>query len=274
MQQDISQWEIYQHTVDHPPTISGRVRIMRGAYSPQLDVHRDVIVYLPPSYHDTAKRYPVIYMQDGQNLFDAGTAFGGQEWHVDETLEMLAATEGIEAIVVAPYHGEKMRVQEYTPFPNVWNGQGQLYLDWLRDTLKPMVDRDFRVLPDRKHTGILGSSMGGLISMYAFFHYAETFGFAGVMSPAFWVGHWAIYDSVQHAPFVEGKIYLDNGTRETSARRMNALLCKKGYTTGVNLKYVVEQDAEHTESAWARRMPDALRFLLRDDQPKPQRIVP
>ncbi|MBK9746977.1 MAG: alpha/beta hydrolase [Chloroflexi bacterium] len=261
MQQAVTQWEIYTHTVQHPPTISGRVRILRGAYSPQLDVQRDVIVYLPPSYHDADTRYPVVYMQDGQNLFDAGTAFGGQEWHVDETMEQLA-TEGIEAIIVAPYHGGEKRIQEYNPFPHVWRGKGQLYLDWLRDTLKPLIDRDFRTLPEREHTGILGSSMGGLISMYAFFHRSETFGFAGVMSPAFWIGSGAIYASLQDAPYVDGKIYLDNGTRETSARRMNALLIKKGYNPCGNLLYVVEQDAEHTESAWARRMPDALRFLL------------
>ncbi len=273
MQQEVIGWEIYQHTVQHDPTITGRVRVMRDLYSPQLDVNRNVLIYLPPSYHGSTRQYPVIYMQDGQNMFDGGTAFGGQEWHVDETMEWLATEDGIEAIIVAVYHGNEKRIVEYTPFPDVWGGKGELYLDFLTQTVKPIIDRDFRTQPEREHTGILGSSMGGLISMYAFFHRSETFGFAGVMSPAFWVGHWAIYDSVQAAPFVNGKLYLDNGTRETSARRMNALLCKKGYTTGINLKYVVEQDAEHTESAWARRMPDALRFLLQN-QVKPQRIVP
>lgn len=261
MQQELAHWDIYQHTVEHPTTISGRVRIMRGAHSPQLDVDRDIIVYLPPSYHESKTRYPVVYMQDGQNLFDAGTAFGGQEWHVDETMETLAA-EGIEAIIVAPYHGGEKRIQEYNPFPHVWRGKGTLYLDWLEHTVKPMIDRDFRTLTEREHTGILGSSMGGLISMYAYFHRSNIFGMAGVMSPAFWIGGGAIYASVQDAPYIEGKIYLDNGTRETSARRMNAMLVKKGYTPCKNLLYVVEQHAEHTESAWARRMPAALRFLL------------
>ncbi|MBE2268217.1 MAG: alpha/beta hydrolase [Anaerolinea sp.] len=261
MQQQVSEWQVYRHAVEHEPTISGRLRVMRGVHSPQLDVARDVIVYLPPSYHDSDKRYPVVYMQDGQNLFDAGTAFAGQEWHVDETMEMLA-TEGIEAIIVGVYHGGEQRIAEYNPFPHVWRGRGQLYLDFLTQTIKPLIDRDFRTKPDRANTGILGSSMGGLISMYAYFHRSETFGFAGVMSPSFWIGSGAIYANIQDIPFIEGKIYLDNGTRETSARRMNALLIKKGYTPCGNLLYVVEQDAEHTESAWARRMPDALRFLI------------
>jgi predicted alpha/beta superfamily hydrolase len=111
---------------------------------------------------------------------------------------------------------------------------------------------------------MLGSSMGGLISLYAFFRRSETFGFAGVMSPSLWIGHGAIYANLQDVPLVPGKLYVDNGTRETSSRRLYSFLVRKGYEPDVNLKYVVESDAEHTESAWARRLPDALRFLLKN----------
>ncbi len=242
-------------------TAAGTLLVHPDVYSPELDNRRDVLVYLPPSYDQSARRYPVIYMQDGQNLFDSATSYGGVAWQVDQTMALLAG-EGIEAIVVAPHHGGEERIREYNPFPHFWQGRGDPYLQFLTDTLKPMIDRDFRTRPDRNSTGMLGSSMGGLISLYAFFHAPDAFGFAGVISPSLWLAHGAIYPLIAAAPLVPGKLYLDNGTREPSTRRLYALLIKKGYLCDLDLKQVVEIDAEHTESAWARRLPDALRFLL------------
>ena len=251
-------WQPYE--AQQTPTITATL-LVQSLDSPELGHQRDVLVYLPPSYASSSRRYPVVYMQDGQNLFDSGTSFAGVAWGVHETMAALAS-EGLEAIVVAVYHANEQRIAEYTPFPQVWQGRGEHYLRFLTDRLKPLIDHDFRTRAERDSTGILGSSMGGLISLYAFFHAAQTFGFAGAMSPSFWVGHGAIYGDVEAAPFVPGKLYLDNGTREPSVRRMNALLLKKGYRRDVDVKYVVEAEAEHTESAWARRLPDALRFLL------------
>lgn len=256
-------WQPYPaREIWHTPSIAGTLLTWADFYSPQLENHRDIHVHLPPSYADASRRYPVIYMQDGQNLFDSGTSYGGTEWGVDETMEMLSG-EGIEAIVVGLNHTNEGRISEYNPYPQQWQGRGSEYIRFLVETVKPLIDADFRTLPQREHTGIIGSSMGGLISLYGFFHAPETFGFAGVMSPSLWVGGGAIYANVQAAPFTPGKIYLDNGTREPSARRMNALLLSKGYRRDIDLKYVAEPEAEHTESAWARRLPDALRFLLR-----------
>ena len=258
----INLWQPYPaREVWHTPTVAGTLRVWSDFYSPELDNQRDILVYLPPSYDLSERRYPVIYMQDGQNLFDSGTSFAGTEWHVDETMEMLAG-EGIEAIVVGLNHTHDQRIAEYNPFPQHWQGNGERYLQFLSATVKPVIDHDFRTRPERESTGIMGSSMGGLISLYAFFHANQTFGLAGAMSPSLWIGGGAIYVDVEAAPFAAGKLYLDNGTRESSARRFNALLLKKGYRRDVDLKYVVEQDAEHTESAWARRLPDALRFLI------------
>jgi predicted alpha/beta superfamily hydrolase len=257
----INLWQHYPaREVWHTPTVTGTLLVWPDFYSPQLDNQRDVLVYLPPSYAASDRRYPVLYMQDGQNLFDSGTSFGGSEWRVDETMEMLAG-EGIEAIVVGLNHGEEARIAEYNPFPQVWDGRGDRYLQFVSETVKPLIDQDFSTKPQREFTGIMGSSMGGLISLYAFFH-APAFGFAGVMSPSLWVGGGAIMGDVKAAPFTPGKIYLDNGSRESSARSMNAILLNKGYRREVDLKYVVEPEGEHTESAWARRLPDALRFLL------------
>jgi predicted alpha/beta superfamily hydrolase len=242
-------------------TVVGDVRLLPGVWSPQLKNTRDVVVYLPRSYHHSQKHYPVIYMQDGQNLFDRATGFAGQEWEADETLERLS-DEGIEALLVGLYNTAE-RFPEYNPFSQFREGRGEAYLAFMAETVKPMIDRDFRTLTSRQATGIMGSSMGGLISLYGFFTRPDIFGLAGVMSPSLWVGHGAIYDTVRKRPFVPGRIYLDNGTREMSARKMNALLVEKGYSPSSDLLYVVEEEAEHNEAAWARRLPDALRFLLK-----------
>lgn len=243
-------------------TVVGELVVLPAVFSPQLHNTRDLLALLPPSYHhDLNKRYPVIYMHDGQNLFDRATGFAGHEWEVDETMLKLAR-EGLEAIIIGiPNTPERFR--EYNPMPHDWGGYGDTYLSFIIDTIKPLVDGAFRTLPDRQHTGLMGSSMGGLISLYGFFQRSDTFGLAGVMSPSLWVGAGAIYHYVEQRPFVDGKIYLDNGTREQSARKMNTTLIGKGYTAGTNLMYVAEPDGEHNEAAWSRRLPDALRFLLK-----------
>jgi predicted alpha/beta superfamily hydrolase len=262
-------------------TVSGTVKIAQAVYSPQLDNRRDVLVYLPPSYGRGERRYPVLYMHDGQNLFDAATSYPGES-RVAETLEALSA-EGLDTIVVglpnvdAQFPGS--RLDEYSPFKGSAlragrGGRGDLYLAFLCETVKPLIDSSFRTLPDRAHTGVMGSSMGGLISLYALFSRPDVFGFAGVMSPAFWfTADDAIYRYVQAADFVPGKIYMDIGTNEggvsvtpdmyvQGARRMADLLTHKGYRTGHDLLYSEDVGAIHHESAWARRLPDALRFLL------------
>jgi predicted alpha/beta superfamily hydrolase len=244
-------------------TVVGDLLILPDVFSPQLQNQRDILVLLPPSYHQEAgKRYPVIYMQDGQNLFDRATGFAGNEWEVDETMLKLA-DEGLEAIIVG-LPNTPQRFPEYNPFPHTWGGRGDSYLTFIVETVKPLVDQAFRTRLERQHTGLMGSSMGGLISLYGFFQRSDVFGLAGVMSPSLWVGAGAIYRYVAQQPFVAGKIYLDNGTREQSARKMNAELVHKGYTSGRDLLYVAEPDGEHHEAAWARRLPDALRFLLSD----------
>jgi predicted alpha/beta superfamily hydrolase len=223
-----------------------------------------VLVWLPPTYDDAesaARRYPVLYMHDGQNLFDAATSYAG-EWCVDESMAALAH-EGLEAIVVGIYHAGVHRIREYTPFSQA-GGYGQGYIDWLVHTLKPRIDAEFRTRPEKEATFLAGSSMGGLISAYAFFAYPLVFGGAGIFSPAFWIAHGAIEEYVRRAPFVAGRLYLDHGTRESIAiRPMLDLLEAKGYTRDVDLRYVRAPGARHTEAAWAARFPDAVRFLLR-----------
>ena len=245
-------------------SVVGTLKILPGLSSPQLNNHRDVLVCLPDSYYThefTARRYPVVYMHDAQNLFDRATSFVGVEWQVDETMQALGR-EGLEAIVVGLNHTRADRLLEYNPFADPPKC-GIKYLDFLTETVKPLIDRDFRTIPDPGHTGIMGSSMGGLISLYAIFHRPDVFGFAGVMSPSLWVCNFAIYPYIRHAPPAPGKIYLDHGTREGSAEPMRDVLIEKGLRLNDRLIYVREEGGEHTEAAWARRLPNALRFLLR-----------
>jgi len=269
------------------------VRTLDNIYSPELRNQRKLYVYLPPSYGHSERHYPVIYMQDGQNLFDQALSYAG-EWQVDETMEVLSR-EGIEAIVVGVPNAGVRRIDEYGPFKDQRlrkGGRGDWYVAFVANTVKPLVDRDFRTLPERAHTGVLGSSMGGLISLYALFCRPEVFGFAGAMSPSLWFAHEAIFPYVQQADAQLGRIHLDIGTHEGSdtrasdgavstymsrymaaAHRMRDLLERKGYRLGHDLQYQEEAEATHSEAAWARRLPDALRFLLARYQRPAEHLV-
>ena len=261
--------------------VSGQVQIAREVYSPQLDNRRDVLIYLPPAYAAGHGRFPVLYMHDGQNLFDPATSFAG-EWGVDEAMQGLAASAGLQAIVVAINNNGPERLNEYSPFVDAHRGggKGNKYINFIANTLKPSIDAQFRTRPERKATGLLGSSMGGLISLYAYFKRPEIFGFAGAMSPSFWYAEGSIFDFVSNAPFSPGRLYLDVGTREeggsllaphklmrsrghyAAVRRMKRILVRKGYHPTRTLLHVEEKWAGHNEAAWSRRLPQALQFLL------------
>lgn len=253
-------------------SVVGDVRIVPQVWSPQLQNKRDLVIYLPPSYRTGEKRYPVLYMHDGQNLFDDALAYGGQDWRVDETMQALSR-EGLEAIMVGIYHGGEKRLMEYNPFPGKFPGRGQEHVAFLCETLKPFIDAKFRTRPEHDATGVMGSSMGGLISLYAFFRRPDVFGLCGAMSPSLFVGRGAIVPYAIHAPWNHGRIYLDHGTQEPAARPMVDALREKGYRMRRHLKYVAERGGKHTESAWARRLPNALRFLLQDWQDKASEAV-
>jgi predicted alpha/beta superfamily hydrolase len=280
----MSAWRDYMAGKDPAVhTVTGHLFVMEQVHSPQLNNQRDILVYLPPSYDRSAAsadhRYPVIYMHDGQNLFDAATSFVG-EWQVDETLEFLSG-EGIEAIAVGIPNISERRVHELSPFKHAGEseGLGDAYLLFIVETVKPLIDASFRTMPDREHTGILGSSLGGLISLYAFLKHPDVFGFAGIVSPALSSGDNALFRMVeQMASIPPGRLYMDVGTNEggnilkdpaaipafsrrylEAVRQMRDLLRAKGCQ---QLKYVEDPDAVHNEGAWARRLPDALRFLL------------
>jgi predicted alpha/beta superfamily hydrolase len=189
----MANWQDYRDIqTGNGHTVVGNLKLLTSLKSPQLENQRDILVYLPPSYESESRRYPVLYLHDGQNLFDAATSFAG-EWQVDETMEALSE-EGLEAVVVGIPNAGAARLDEYSPFheENYGGGLGDQYLAFITQAVKPLIDTDYRTLPGREHTGIMGSSMGGLISLYAFFRHPEVFGFAGALSPSFWFAKGAI----------------------------------------------------------------------------------
>jgi predicted alpha/beta superfamily hydrolase len=243
-----------------------------AVWSPQLRNRRTVDVYLPATYDEGRDRYPVLYMQDGQNLCDPATAFAGT-WGVLDVLADLARS-GLEPIVIGIHHKGRDRITEYSPFPDrrFGPGKGDRYVRFLASTLKPYIDRRFRTSRARDATAILGSSMGGLISFYALIKQPRIFGAAGAMSPAFWYGDRGIFDVVGRLKppgrtTSPARIYLDMGTEEGAvalrdARAMADRLERAGYRRGQSLLWVEEAGGRHTEHDWCRRLGRAIRFLL------------
>jgi isoamylase len=249
-----------------PEAIAGPTKeTLRGVWSPQLRNRRDIDVYLPASY-SKGERHPVVYMHDGQNLSDPSIAFAGT-WELNSVLAALATT-GVEPIVVG-VHNTRQRLEEYSPFPDTkaGGGNGAAYLSFLIHTLKPRIDRRFRTRPSPSHTAIVGSSMGGLISLYAWLRRPDVFAHAGVMSPALWFGRERLFAFVARTPLPVGRLHLDVGTAEgestlADSRALWTMLQEKRVPDHTHLNYLEDAGAGHDEAAWGRRLGRILEFLL------------
>jgi predicted alpha/beta superfamily hydrolase len=262
-----------------PPTTAGpTVEIVSDTFRmPQLGASRRVWLYLPPDYATSGRRYPVLYMHDGQNVFDAATSYAG-EWGVDETLDSLHALGDRGVIVVAIDNGGSRRVAEYLPWPVPphGGGEGEAYVAFLVHTLKPYVDARYRTLPDAANTGIAGSSLGAVISLYAALEHPEVFGRAGVFSPALWAAPplfdlVAGFDRARPRP----RLYFVTGAREGSEpgavvrehQRMIAALEDAGFTPGADLVGWIRADGTHSEWFWRREFPAAYDWLFANAHP-------
>jgi predicted alpha/beta superfamily hydrolase len=261
---------------DH--TLTGEFRTHKNFHSRYLRSDRDVLVYLPPGYDaDKRKRYSVLYLHDGQNLFDGATAFiKGAEWGVDETAQRLITGGAIEPlIIVGVYNTGRDRVDEYTPTVDARHkagGKADLYGRMLVEELKPFIDSEYRTRRDAKHTGLGGSSLGGLVSLYLALKYPQTFGRVLVVSPSVWWDDRVIVrevEALKKRPRL--RIWLDMGTKEggneaeeqtRNARALRDALIRKGWKEGSDLKYFEAEGAEHNERAWAARVEPMLRFLF------------
>jgi predicted alpha/beta superfamily hydrolase len=263
-----------------PHTLAGDVRLHKDFHSKILNNSRDIIVYLPPGYDAGSKRrYSVLYFHDGQNVFDGATSYiPGQEWRLDETAQTLIAARKIEPlIIVGLYNTGKDRVEEYTPVQDPKykvGGKADLYGRMIVDEVKPFIDRTYRTLKDAMHTGLGGSSLGGLVSLYLGLKYPNVFGRLAVVSPSvFWGDKFIVHDVAALRRKPDERIWVDIGTREgrdekealetvTNARLLESSLIKKGWKLGKDLKYFEAQGAEHNERAWAARVGPMLEFLF------------
>ncbi|MEM9022712.1 MAG: alpha/beta hydrolase-fold protein [Bacteroidota bacterium] len=238
---------------------------------PQLNRSRRVWVYLPQDYATSGKDYRVLYMHDGQNVFDAATSFVG-EWEVDESLTQ-RENEGKEsAIVVAIDNGGVHRLDEYSPFVNAQfgGGEGDAYLDFIVHTLKPQIDSAFRTLDGPEHTGIMGSSMGGVISHYAHFRHPDVFGKAGIFSPAYWFSDGFFSHTTATGKVGTPRLYLLAGALETQIANGTAAMFDTLQALGFNAAEAVvsiPSDGEHSEWFWAREFPAAFEWLFPEAPP-------
>lgn len=262
------------HWTDHFPkkpkasTASPNVHILDTAfYMPQLNRHRRVWIYLPPSYATTKKKYPVLYMHDGQNLFDHGTSSFG-EWGVDEALDTLSHQYG-EAIVVAVDHGGEKRINEYSPFDmeNYGKGEGDAYVDFLAQTLMPYINHHYRTKRSARYTAIAGSSMGGLISFYAALKYPNKFGAAGVFSPAFWIVPQIKEYTTRRAAKAKGRFYFYAGQQESDAMvpDMLAAFDILNQHSKARLKTHIRAEGRHSEETWREEFPGFYQWLVKDE---------
>ena len=239
---------------------------------PQLDRNRRVWIYLPPDYQSSKKKYPVLYMHDGQNVFDVKTSYAG-EWEVDETLNSLFYQMELGVIVVAIDHGQDSRPKEYIPytFPRIDEPQGEAYAQFLVETLKPYIDANFRTMADVDNTAIMGSSLGGLISHYTALQYPDVFGKVGLFSPSFWVSS-EVYDySSSRSKQDEMRMYFlmgdkEGGTMVADMNKMVALMKDSGFNEdNINSKVVI--DGRHNEKLWRENFEEAILWLFELEKP-------
>ncbi|HQV62076.1 MAG TPA: alpha/beta hydrolase-fold protein [Chitinophagaceae bacterium] len=243
---------------------SGNVIIIDTAFGiPQLQRSRKIWIYLPAGYSTSKKKYPVLYMHDGQNVFDSATAYAG-EWGVDEFLDSVKLKE---SIVVAIDNGLNKRMNEYNPYDSerFGKGEGGLYVDFLVKTLKPYIEKKYRTKKCRKSRFIAGSSMGGLISLYAVLKYPRVFGGAGIFSPAFWVAP-KIYDDIQsRGKKVKGKLYFYAGKQEGETMVPYMLKAFEALTSVSRSKIstVIRDEGKHNEATWRKEFPLFYEWLLK-----------
>ncbi|WP_047547171.1 alpha/beta hydrolase [Psychroserpens sp. Hel_I_66] len=232
--------------------------------APQLKTTKTIWVYTPNNYSNSKSSYPVIYMFDAQNLFDAETSYVG-EWKIDEYLDTL---ENKNVIVVGIEHGNDKRLEELTPYPNekYGGGNGDTFMQFIINTVKPHIDITYRTHPEAESTGVFGASLGGLMAFYATIKYPETFSKAGVFSPSFWVSD-KIYDLVSTSEISKNsKFYLLAGSKESESmvpdqEKMVKLLKQKGVESN-NIKNIVIEGGEHNESLWSNNFPEAFQWLF------------
>lgn len=239
-----------------PSTASPNVSIVDSSFwIPQLNRYRKIWIYLPADYFKTKQKYPVIYLLDGQNIFDQSSAYAG-EWGVDEFLD---STMLQQSIIVAIENGGEKRINEYSPYDmeKYGPGEGKHYTTFLAKTVKPYIDRNYRTKRNKKNTAIAGSSMGALLSMYAVLQYPRVFGAAGIFSPAFWIAPALYTDIDKKGKRMKAKIYFYAGKQESVT--MVPLVLKAfqqlNRISKATMELVIRHEGQHNEASWKKEFP-------------------
>ncbi len=244
------------------------IRVIEEDYEiPQFGKHRRISALLPHDYEENDKTYPVLYLQDGQNLFNPNAPFG--DWGIDKSLTSMAKEGLNDLIIIAIDHGEKERIKEYLPFKDtrLGPGDGDRYVEFMIKKLKPYVDRTFRVKPDRLNTGIGGSSMGGLISLYAGLTRSDHFAKLMVFSPSLWISPMIHEHGLHFSPTAPTYLYLYAGAKESKyhipnvERFKSALLKQRQSYPNLHFKLSINDDGEHNEYFWGQEFPTAVKWL-------------
>lgn len=257
-------------------TISGDVRIIENFEMPQLERYRRIWIYLPPGYSTSKDRYPVLYMHDGQNLFDEATSFSG-EWGVDETLERLIAKRKIKKMIVVGIDNQpEFRLNEYSPFLFEYSGlefrpQASEYADFIVENLKPYIDDNYRTKPDREHTAIAGSSMGGLVSVYIGVKYQSVFSKVGALSSSFGICKNELENYIQdHPKEYPMRFWLDMGSEEMGNMDLHKYqipirdaLLNSGWKKGSEVRFQIFHGAKHNEKYWRDRFEKVLKYMFK-----------
>ncbi|HRI58536.1 MAG TPA: alpha/beta hydrolase-fold protein [Saprospiraceae bacterium] len=262
----VPRWK--QHTAGYDPQFYPDIQIVAKRFNvPQLRRRRRISVLLPWNYKQTNHHYPVLYLQDGQNLFEDGAPFG--TWGVDKRLAALAQHGKGDFIVVAIDHGGKERIKEYSPYHSQrWGeGLGRDYARFLAETLKPHIDKNFRTLPDRQHTGVGGSSMGGLISIYAGLMFPQVYSKFMIFSPSLWASPKIYSEPMYFAAFDSPtKIYLYGGSREGAGMVTNLNNFKDAAERAghgrAQVRLVTDPKGKHNEARWGEEFPKAAEWLF------------
>lgn len=246
-------------------TASTQVRIIDTAFNiPQLNRKRRIWVYLPKNYASVGRAFPVLYMHDGQNLFNEQTAYAG-EWGIDECLDTLQAKLGKECIVVGIDNGGEKRMQEYNPYDHVQYGKGEgaAYVDFIAKTLKPFIDAKYRTRKGADYTYIAGSSMGGLISWYAMIKYPDIFGGAGIFSPSFWVSPQVAVDATMYKTSTKPRFYFYVGQKESPTMQpdMEKIVQIFKKQPQYDIRTVINPLGEHKERYWREEFPSFYKWM-------------
>jgi len=253
----------------------GRLRLHPRFASRFLSTPRDLVVYLPPGYKPSGARHPVFYLQDGQNLFDPATAFGGQDWRADITADDMICRGEIEPVImVGIYNTGARRISEYTPTCNARlrkGGKAGRYAEMLAREIKPFIDHEYHTVRSARHIAVGGSSLGALAALVAALEYPRVFGRVAMLSPSvWWDGRSIISQARNYRSPLRPRIWLDVGTKESDsaqsvvndARLLRDALLEKGWRRGTDLEYEEIEGAGHNEGAWGDRFGNVLAYLF------------